>query len=139
MELNKLTPNLMVDDVNKTVGFYKDVLGFEFVMAVPKDSQEVLMEMPKDKQLIYALMKSGDVQLMFQAKDSLSEDIPVFKDRGIGASLTLYIEVDNVKELSEALEEKVEIVKELHTTFYGMQEFYIKDCNGYVLGFAESL
>lgn len=137
MTLKKLTPNLMVDDVNKTVDFYKEDLGFEFVMAVPKDSQEVLMEMPKDKQLIYALMKSGNVEIMFQAKSSLSEDIPLFKDMNIGGSLTFYFEVDNVKELFATLKEKVEVVKELHTTFYGMQEFYIKDCNGYVLCFSE--
>jgi 5-bromo-4-chloroindolyl phosphate hydrolysis protein len=37
----------------------------------------------------------------------------------------------------QVLKSKVEIVKELHTTFYGMQEFYFKDCNGYILAFAE--
>lgn len=29
------------------------------------------------------------------------------------------------------------MVKELSTTWYGMNEFYIRDNNGYVLGFAE--
>jgi hypothetical protein len=29
------------------------------------------------------------------------------------------------------------MAKELETTWYGMREFYIKDCNGYILGFAE--
>ncbi len=127
----------MVDNVNKTVGFYKDVLGFEFVMAVPKDSQEVLMEMPKDKQLIYALMKSGNVELMFQQRRSLYEDVPALKGLEIGGSLTFYIEVGNANELFVKLKEKVEVVKELHKTFYGMQEFYIKDCNGYILCFSE--
>ena len=137
MEYKKLTPNLMVNDVNKTVGFYKDVLGFEFVMAVPKGSQEVLMEIPKDKQLIYALMKRGKVELMFQQKSSFYEDVPALKGVEVGGSLTLYIEVDNIKELFAVLNERVEVVKELHVTFYGMQEFYIKDCNGYILCFSE--
>ncbi len=134
MMLKKLTPDLMVKDVNKTVDFYKEILGFEFVMGVPKDSQEVTMEMPKDKQLIFAAMKCGEVEIMF---DNISGDIPLFKDMDIGGSLTLYIEVDNIKELFEKLKGKIEIVKELHDTFYGMQEFYIKDCNGYVLEFSE--
>lgn len=137
MELKKLTTNLMVEDVNRTIEFYKETLGFEFVMAVPKDSQEVLMEIPKDKSLIYAMMKRGNIEMMFQAKDSLSEDIPVFKDMAIGGSLTFYFEVENINDLYSELKEKVTIVKELHTTFYGMQEFYVKDCNGYILGFAE--
>ena len=127
----------MVDDVNDTIRFYKDVLGFEFVMAVPKNSQEVLMEIPKDRQLIYAMMKNGNVELMFQEKNSLSEDVPALKGFEIGGSVTFYIEVENVEKLFVKLKEKVEIVKELHTTFYGMQEFYLKDCNGYILCFSE--
>ena len=127
----------MVDDVNDTIRFYKDVLGFEFVMAVPKNSQEVLMEIPKDRQLIYAMMKNGHVELMFQEKNSLSEDVPALKGFEIGGSVTFYIEVENVEKLFVKLKEKVEIVKELHTTFYGMQEFYLKDCNGYILCFSE--
>lgn len=35
------------------------------------------------------------------------------------------------------LKKKVEIAKELSTTWYGMNEFYIRDNNGYILGFAE--
>jgi len=137
MALKKLTPNLMVDDVSDTIRFYKDVLGFEFVMAVPKNSQEVLMEIPKDRQLIYAMMKNDNVELMFQEKNSLSEDIPALKGVEIGGTVTFYIEVENVEEHFAKLKEKVEIVKELQTTFYGMQEFYLKDCNGYILCFSE--
>ena len=137
MELKKLTTNLMVEDVNKTIEFYEETLGFEFVMAVPKDSQEVLMEIPKDKPLIYAMMKRVNIEIMFQEKNSLSKDIPVFKDMTIGGSLTFYFEVENINALYTELKEKVAVVKELHTTFYGMQEFYVKDCNGYILGFAE--
>ncbi len=137
MEIKKLTPNLMIEDVNKTIDFYKDILGFEFVMGVPTEKNEVLMELPDDKALIYALMKFGNIEVMFQVKESLSEDIPIFKDFEIGASLTLYFEVNNIGEMYEKLKDKVTVVKELHTTWYGMQEFYIKDCNGYILGFSQ--
>ena len=137
MEIKKLTPNLMIEDVNKTIDFYKDILGFEFVMGVPTEKNEVLMKLPEDKALIYALMKFGNIEVMFQAKESLSEDIPIFKDCKIGASLTLYFEVNNIGEMYEKLKDKVTVVKELHTTRYGMQEFYIKDCNGYILGFSQ--
>ena len=36
MIIKKLIPNLMVEDVNRTAEFYRDVLGFEFVMGVPR-------------------------------------------------------------------------------------------------------
>ncbi|HUS72520.1 MAG TPA: hypothetical protein VMY06_05585, partial [Sedimentisphaerales bacterium] len=55
---------------------------------------------------------------------------------GIGGSLTFYIEVQDVKGLYAKLKDKVTIVKDMRTTFYGKQEFYIRDCNGYILTFA---
>ena len=41
-------------------------------------------------------------------------------------------------ELVEQLRDKVEIVVDLHTTFYGTQEFYFRDLNGYILSFSEA-
>ena len=38
----KLTTNMMVENVNDTVDFYGDVLGFEFVMGVPQNTQEIV-------------------------------------------------------------------------------------------------
>lgn len=134
---NKLTPNMMVEDVRKTVEFYRNVFGFDFVMAVPKNSQNVLMEMPEDQILAYAMVKNNDVEIMFQAKESLSEDVPSFKGVNIGASVSFYFDVSDVTALYETLKENTEVVKALHTTWYGVQEFYLKDCNGYILGFSE--
>ena len=37
--LKKLTPNLMVEDVNETVTFYQDVLGFALLASVPEEGQ----------------------------------------------------------------------------------------------------
>lgn len=134
MMLKKLTTNMMVEDVNRTVDFYNDILGFEFVMAVPENSQEVVTTRQKDQVLDFAMMKCGNVEMMFE---DISGNNSLFKGMHIGGSLTFYIEGDNIKELYGTLKEKVEVVKELHITFYGMEEFYIKDCNGYILAFAE--
>jgi uncharacterized glyoxalase superfamily protein PhnB len=135
--MNKLTPDLMVKDVNKTVEFYRDVLGFQYVMGVPTNSQEICAELPQDKQLAFALMKNGNAEIMFQQAESLSADIAPFKGMKIGASVSFYFDVDNIGDYYESLKGKTEIVKELHTTWYGMQEFYIRDCNGYILGFSK--
>ncbi len=135
--MNKLTPDLMVKNVNETVEFYRNILGFQLVMAVPKNSEEICMEMPKDKELDYALMKNGNVEIMFQTKESLSGDITAFRGMEISASVSFYVDIGNVDKYYEDIKNKAEIVKELHTTWYGMQEFYIRDCNGYILGFAE--
>ena len=141
MSLNKLTPNLMVEDVNRTVEFYQDVLGFEFVMGVIEELQEILPAYQPDRPLDYAMMKCGNVEMMFQAKRSLTRALPVLSDRAIGGTLTIYIELmglDGISELYDRVKENVTVLKDLHTSFYGMQEFYIEDCNGYILTFAEA-
>ena len=124
--LRKLTPNLMVEDVNKTVDFYKNMLGFDVLATVPETGQ-----------FNWAMLKQGDVEMQFQTRASLSEEIPAFKDRAIGGALTLYIDVEDVTALYNALKDKVAIVQDMHTPLYGTQEFAIEDCNGFVLSFSQ--
>ncbi len=124
----KLTPNMMVEDVNRTINFYKDLLGFELLANVPEEGQ-----------FAWAMMKRDGMEIMFQSRASLEEEIPALKQRDIGGALTLYIEVEDVKELYTHLKESVTIVQDMHTTFYGAQEFAIQDCNGLVLSFAETM
>jgi uncharacterized glyoxalase superfamily protein PhnB len=136
---NELTTNMMVEDVNRTLDFYSEVLGFEFVIGVPKNSQEIVTDRPQNKTLGFAIMKSGNVQMMFQERGSLAEEISEFGGITIGGSLTVYIEVRDAKELYEKVKDKATIVKELQTKFYGKQEFCIRDCNGYILCFAGNI
>lgn len=124
--LKKLTPNLMVEDVEQTLAFYRDVLGFQAVMTLPEAA-------PFD----FAIVHRDGVELMFQSRTSLSENVPALTGSTIGASQTFYIEVTGIQELHEQLRDKVEIVVDFHTTFYGTQEFYFRDLNGYILSFSE--
>jgi uncharacterized glyoxalase superfamily protein PhnB len=47
------------------------------------------------------------------------------------------MQVNNIEDYYNVLSEKAEVVKGLYEAFYGMKEFYIKDPNGYMVGFAE--
>jgi len=125
--LKKLTPNLMVEDVAKTLAFYHEILGFEVVTTLPEQE-------PFD----FAIVHRDGVELMFQSRPSLSENVPALSGGPIGASQTFYIEVAGIRDLYQALHDKVEIVVDFHTTFYGTQEFYFRDINGYILSFSES-
>jgi len=136
--MKKLNPNLMVKDVKKTVEFYQKNLGFQLIMAVPETQDGILNEIPVDKKVVYALVKNGDVEIMFQAEKSFKEDVPVLKDAQIGASCTFYIELENVEDFYNSIKDKVDVVKEIFTTWYGMKEFYIRDNNGYILTIAEA-
>ncbi|MCW8176056.1 VOC family protein [Verminephrobacter aporrectodeae] len=136
--LKKLWSNMMVADVNKAIDFYADVLGFQHVMSVPMGSEEVLFQYDCNKALVYALIKNGDIELMLQEQKSLRENVPAFADAAdIRSSAVLYFEVDDLATLATRLKKHCEVVRDLHDTFYGMKEIYVKDLNGYVLGFAQ--
>jgi lactoylglutathione lyase len=124
--LQKLTPNLMVDNVNETVDYYRDVLGFELAMSNPEKGT-----------FEWAMVQSGDVAFMFQTRSSLAGDLPLFKDVAIGGSLTFFVMTDDIEGLHKAVRDKADILQDMKTTLYGMREFCIRDCNGYVLTFAE--
>lgn len=123
--LQTMTPNLIVHDVNKTIDYYRDKLGFEFVMSVPESGQ-----------LDWAMMKHGPVEIMFQTLPSIAKDVPAFEGRQPGGAFTLFVIVADVKKFHATVKGKVEMVVDLNTTFYGMDEFTIKDLNGYYLTFA---
>ncbi len=133
---SKITTNITVANVNETLDFYEGVLGFRLVMAVPENSREIVAARSPDTPLGFAIVQHDGVELMFQSQSSLSRELPEFSGRPAGGSFTLYIQVADVKELYESLKDRVTMVKELHATFYGAQEFYIRDCNGCILTFA---
>lgn len=135
--MNKMIPNLMVKDVKETVEFYKNNLGFKLEMAVPETQDEILTEITEDTNIVYALVRNGNIEFQFQAEDNLKKDITVFANSTIGASVSFYMEVENLNSFYNEIKSKIEIVKELSTTWYGKNEFYIYDNNGYVLGFTE--
>ncbi|HEV2653407.1 MAG TPA: VOC family protein [Ktedonobacteraceae bacterium] len=128
IKLNKLTPNIMVEDVNRALQFYKEALGFEIVATVPDEGQ-----------FDWAMLKRDGVEIMFQSRASLGAEIPVLQQREIGGALTFYMNIEGIKELYADLKGKVSIVQEMHTTFYGAQEFAIQDSDGYILSFSETV
>ena len=99
----------------------------------------MLTTLPDQLPFDFAIMKRDQVELMFQSRPSLSENVPALTGQSLGASQTFYIEVDGIMELYEDLRAKVEIVVDLHTTFYNTREFYFRDLNGYILSFAEAV
>jgi len=134
----KVTPDLMVRDVAETVKFYTEKLGFQLGMLVPEGEKTIEARLVSGKKYAYAMVRRGEVFVMFMLKDAYEEDLPALRGVTIGASLSLYFDVDHLDGLYASFKEKgVEIVKDLSSTWYGMREFYIRDCNGYILGFAE--
>ena len=137
MKTKKLAPNLMVKDVGQTVTFYTKHLGINLVMAVPETQDGMDTEIIKNKKYVWAKIKKDQVEIMLQEVVSLKNDVKAFYNYEIGASVSFYIEMQKVADFYNQIKNKVEIIKELTVSWYGMHEFYIRDNNGYILCFAE--
>ncbi len=123
-----LTPNIIVDDVNETIDFYQNILGFEMISSVPERGK-----------LDWAMMKNGDTMLMFQSKESIENELPILNDLPSGGSFTLFFVVDDVMAIFEKVKSEVDIVQDIHTTFYDMIEFSFSDLNGVIVTLAQQI
>ena len=139
MKVNKLTPNLEVKDIESTVTFYQSVLGFTLVMAVPSTQDAMDESFISDKDYVYALVKKDNVELMFQRTDSFKQDVVLARGLPIGASVSFYMEVNGLDDFFVSIKDKVDVFTAPEMAWYGMREFYLKDINGYILGFAEKV
>lgn len=137
MKFNKITPNFSVKNVAESVQFYQEILGFKLEMAVPDGTTRIENEILENVEYAYAMVCKDEVYLMFLNEKNFKCDIPMLHECSQGASVLFYIDVENIKEIYTQLKNQVEIVKDLETTWYGMQEFYIRNCNNYILGFGE--
>jgi len=122
----KLTPNLLVISVERSLAFYVDTLGFERGMTVPDQSP-----------FAFASVTSGALEIFFNDAATAVKEYPAFAGKPIGATGTLFIEVEGVDALHDRLKPGVKIVMPIVTQFYGMREFAIEDPDGYIITFAE--
>jgi lactoylglutathione lyase len=134
----KITANVIVSNVNEILDFYEKILGFSLVMAVPEGSQQIVTVRDAITPLGFAIIKRDDVELMLQSRKSLAKELPALAASPVGASFTLYIQVDDIEALYKGIKDKAAIVEDLHTTFYGTREFCIRDNDGRILTFANS-
>lgn len=137
MKIAKLTPNFEVADVRQTVAYYEENFGFRLVMCVPDTQDGIDPSFAAGKQYVYAMVQNGNVEIFFQRTDTFKEDVLHSKGLPIGASVSFYMEIEGIQSFHRKMKDKNMQVTDLKTTWYGMQECYLKDLNGYILGFAE--
>jgi catechol 2,3-dioxygenase-like lactoylglutathione lyase family enzyme len=123
---NKLTPNLIVASVERSLAFYRDVLGFTVESTVPDREPYV-----------FAIVVSGPVQIYLNAPEPAIAEYPAFNDRPIGGTLTLFMEVADIHGIHASLKDRVPVVMPLEKKWYGVTEFAFTDPDGYVITFAE--
>lgn len=121
--MKKLTPVLFVEAIEPALPFWVDRLGFE-----------AITEVPEGDRLGFVILKRGDVEIMYQTRESVAGDIPPLADSPMRGSF-LFVEVDDLDAVERALQ-GVEPVVPRRTTFYGADELIVREPAGNVVTFA---
>lgn len=129
MKFNKLTPNLVVHNVEASLNFYRSVLGFQPGFTVPDQPPYV-----------FGSVTSGAVEIFFNDHKAVAEDYPALGAKPIGGSLTLFIEVEGIAEVLAAVQKNgAKITMPLKDQFYGMREFAFEAPEGWIVTIAERI
>ena len=117
MKLSGPIPILYVRDVEESVRFYCDVLGFRCAnrtdvwASLERDLAEIMISLPNEHLSFEKALFTG----------------------------TFYFHSNDVDGLWERFRDKVTIVYPIENFEYGMREFAIRDINGYILQFGKEI
>jgi len=120
MKFTDVSPNLIVSDIDRSIAFYRDVLGFSMAASVPDAAP-----------FLFAWMQRDTVSIFLNTVGSLKDEHPQLAARAIGGTNTIYmiLEADTpeagVDALFDSVKSKARVIMPLKTQFYGMREFGI--------------
>ena len=122
--MKKLTPVLYVEAIEPALPFWTDRLGFTQTAEVPEGDR-----------LGFVILQKDGVQLMYQTRESVQNDIPALAATPMGGSM-LFIEVEDLNAVERALE-GIEPVVPRRKTFYGADELIMREPGGNIINFAQ--
>ncbi len=127
-----IIPNLMIADVQRSLAFYRDKLGMTVIMTVGADKTfnqgGDVVEDP-----VFAVVEWGGDQLMLQARESLTADLPTVPAAGEARLWgTVYMRGFAPDSVAERLD-TADVIKGPETSWYGMRELYVRDPDGHVI------
>jgi len=128
MNVKRITPVLLVKEIEPVIPFWVDRLGFAKTIEVPDGDK-----------LGFVTFQKGAAEVMYQTFESVEKDAPkeVAVTAGKGPTY-LYMEVDNLEAVLAAMK-NVKIVMPVRTAFYGMKEFSVQDPGGHFITFAQAV
>jgi len=128
MNVKRITPVLLVKQVEPLIPFWVDRLGFTKTI-----------EVPDGKVLGFVAFQKGNTEVMYQTYASVQKDAPKEVSSTAGKGPTyLYMEVDNLEAVLAAMKD-VRVVMPVRTAFYGMKEFTVEDPGGHFITFAQAV
>lgn len=123
--MKRLTPVLIVEAVEPCLEFWEKRLGFTRGPTVPHGDA-----------LGFAIAVNGPVEIMFQSRASVAEDMPGIAKEQFHTAI--YIEVESLAAARKKLGDTPLILEE-RETFYGAREIGIRDPAGNPITLSERI
>ena len=117
--IRELVTLLFVQDIEASIGFYRDHLGFEIVGTWEPDGKVAWCRLQRNNSAIM-LQQAGD------------EDGPA---EGRGRGICFFFVCDDVVAIYAELSERGVSLAPPEVAFYGMKQIFLKDPDGYELCF----
>lgn len=123
--VKRITPIIVVERIEPCLPFWKDRLGFV-----------ATAEVPHGDALGFVILEKDGLEVMYQSRASVGDDVPAMTPLVAGQTSTLFIEISDVAAVERAMA-GIEILIPRRRTFYGSDEFFVRAPCGTVVGFAE--
>lgn len=123
-KLTQHAPYFPVENVESTGDYYQNILGFEKEYAADAPAQ-------------FAIYSRDGLAIMFRLVADASKIIP---NEAQGGTWDVFFWVDDIQSLFEELRANgaTIVYGVIYQESYNMDEFAVRDLNGYVLGFGQS-
>ena len=126
MNVKRITPVLLVKEIEPVVPFWVERLGFVKTVEVPDGGK-----------IGFIAFQKGTAEVMYQTYASVEKDAPKeISEMARKGPTYLYMEVDNLDAVLAAMKD-ARIVMPVRTAFYGMKEFSVQDPGGHFVTFAQ--
>ena len=123
----KLTPVLIVEEIEKSLPFWMERLGFAKTV-----------EVPEGPRLGFVILVKDGAELMLQTRESIRKDAPAtLPPEGAGIT-SLFVVVEDFDDLLKRIE-GCEIILPERTTWYGMREIAVREPSGHTVVFAATV
>jgi len=124
--IKRMTPILTVKDIEPSLPFWMEGLGFALTAEVPDGDRLGFVSLERD-----------GIEVMLQTRRSVEADLPALAEEFTRGPSVLFVEIDTL----EGMEEKLlalggTVVRPRRRTSYGADEIFFRSPGGHIVGLA---
>jgi hypothetical protein len=112
--MKKLTPVILVEEIEPCLPFWTERLGFHVTVSVPEGDR-----------IGFVILVHGPVEIMYQSRASVASDVPALAVEPFGSRTHLFVEVESLQDLEPRLA-GAPLVVARRKTFYGSEEIGVR-------------